>query len=200
MKKIKLNFKALEKEINYLTMWPNYYDENGELMNFDVEDEAGNTSLDEWPMSITEFEKKGYKFNGSVYNCSAEYGDDENEPKFDYLFWPDDNSIEIVGETFTIKECLIIINMVMRQLQDKKHSYGIIYGFGKDSDFHFMHHDASHFGWWWADFIRFFEGRQSDIKHIRIWIEIEKDEEFDKEYPVVVIMFDDENHYETDKE
>lgn len=197
MRKVKFNFKALEKEINYLAMWPNYYGENGELMNFDVEDEKGNVSLDEWPMTISELEKKGFKYRGSVYNCSSEYGDEEKEPHFDYIFSPEDNEIEVVGETFTMKECLVIINMVMKQLEDKKHSYGVAYGFDEDYEFQFMHQDASHFGWWWDSFIKFFEGRQSDIKYIRLQMQSEKSTVDEKdEYPVVVIVFDYKNPYE----
>ena len=36
---LKIDFKAIEKSINYLSYWPSYCDENGEFINFEEEDE-----------------------------------------------------------------------------------------------------------------------------------------------------------------
>lgn len=201
--KVKLDFKKLEREINYLSMWPSYIDGNGELVNFEETDENGDTNVDNWPMSINEFIKKGYKYGGSIYNCESGYGtDDDVEPTFDYCFKPEFNSIEIIGKTFTMKECLIIINMVMKQLEDPKHSYCVCYGFDGDEGYQYFHQDPSHFGRWWVDFLRFFEGRIDDIKFVNITLDIHKEEFNDKVYdqPVMHITLFNKIPYGEDNE
>lgn len=191
MAKAKFNFKKLEKEIKYLAIDCGYCDENGNFPDFEEEEEDGSVSIDNVPWTIGEFEKKGYKYGGSWYHVSSEFGTEDSELQFHYCFYPDCNCITIEGETFSMKECMIVINMVMKQLEDNKHSYCISYGFEGDESFQSFHHDASHFAMWWNHFIRFFEGRIDDIKKISIWLE--EFEEDGRKQPYNAIIFNENN-------
>lgn len=192
------NFKALEKEINYLAMWPDYIDQNREFLNFEKEDKNGCISIDDCPMSIGELEKKGHKYYGSTYHCHSEYGTEKDELEFEYFFRPSSNEIEIMGDKFSMKECLVIINMVMEQLKYGKHAYYICYGFNGDSELQFVHQDAAHSGWWWINFMRCFEGRIDDIKYVNLSLEVEEYDEGKR--PTVYIILDNENPYKNEKE
>lgn len=174
----KFKFKKIENEINYFMFQPSYYGDDGKPINFEIQNDDGTYDIDEVPFSISEFEKKGYKYKGSFYECEDGYGDDDTQPTIVYEFIPSSQSILIFSSEFSIKECIIVINMVMKQLEeDRKHSYCVFFDYDGYVNGSYFHHDASHTGAWWSEFTRLFLSCKNDINVICIEL-TEEDNEF----------------------
>lgn len=170
---IKFNFKKIEKSINYLSLWPEYCDENGEFIDFEEEDinHPGFYSIDNCPLSIEEFENKGYTYGGSFYAFGSLYGDDEDEAKMCINFHPEHDAINFKSNKFSFKECITTINMVMAQIKadEDNRSYNIFFGsVGDNENWRGYHHDATHSGYWWDEFVQFFSECKDTLEEIEI--------------------------------
>lgn len=178
-KKAKFDFKAIEKTINYLSLWPSYCNENEEFIDFEEEDGNGNYSIDNCPFSIEEFESKGYTYGGSIYAFSTLYGE-EGETDMHINFYPKDNLITFLSDKFSYKECVTIINMVMAQINadEKNRSYCLYFGIvGDNESWKGYHHDATHSGFWWDEFVQMFSECKDDINRVEISLSEKEDGE-----------------------
>ena len=182
--KPRFDFKAIEKSINYSYCWPSYCNENGEFIDFEEEDENGYYSIDNCPLTIDEFESKGYTFGGSTYYCNPLYGDD-GEATIHINFYPKHDEIYLEADKYSFNECLTIINMVMAQIKadEKNHCYNLYFGFdgeeNEEGKWKGYGADPAMSNYWWDDFAKMFSERIDEIKDVHIYLEENKDEEGD---------------------
>lgn len=163
-----LRFKELEKCVNYFEAWPSYQvDDNGKYVQLEENklEADGHNLDDDWPFSIEDVEKLGYKFEGEMIECDG--GD------VTYYFDVDKQSISIESDKFTLKEAIVILDLVRAQLKaDIGRCYEVIFGHTSDNE-HFTHYhqEATAYGLWWTDFLELYQEKIDDISSIEIYLE-----------------------------
>lgn len=173
MAKLKTNllkFKELEKCINYYEMM-NYFSiiERGKITPLDYEklEADGHDVEDEYPFSILEVEKLGYTVDEELIECQ------ENDEVVKYYFNLSHNCIEIETDKFTLKEGIIVLDLVKKQLRaDYGRCYEVIFGHTSDNE-HFTHYhqEATDYGLWWSDFLRLYQEKIENIGSIGLYLE-----------------------------
>lgn len=166
----KLKFDKLMDELSYYDIQKDFLVMgNDTLVSFDFDKlfELG-LNEDEFPNNFSQFKKLHIKIDEIVAHCSDNNGDD-----IAYFFDPSSNAITVMSDTWTIKEALTIINLVMKQqMLDKNLCYEVIFGHTSDNE-HFTHYaqESTVFGMWWNDFVRLYQEKIDDISCIDIILE-----------------------------
>ena len=166
----KLKFDKLMNELSYYYIQKDYLVKRGdELESFDFDKlfELG-IDEDEFPDNFAQFRKIHIKIDEIVAHCS-----DNNDDVIMYFFNPSSNEITVMSDTWTIKEALTVINIVMKQqMLDKGLCYEVIFGHTSDNE-HFTHYaqESTVFGMWWNDFIKLYQEKIDDISSIDIILE-----------------------------
>lgn len=163
----KLKIEKLVECINYYDEMPIFIKRNGDVLTDEDLINLGLTE-DDYPFDIKEFKKLGLGFSGVTYDCQ------EGDRIITYNFDKNNNMVVIESDSFTIKECFIIIDMIRKQLQAV--GSGDFISFGNDEeDTHILYHEESTaYGVWWEDFYNLFMSRthgENKMKKIFIFTE-----------------------------
>lgn len=182
----KFKFDKLMSVLDYYDIQKDFLTrgEDGlESFNFDNLFEIGLDEND-FPDNFAQFKKLNIDLDKIVVHCQ-----DIDENEVSYLFEPNINSIAIFSDTWTMKEAITIINLVMQQqLLDKKLCYEVIIGHTSDEE-HFTHYaqETTAFGMWWNDFIKLYQEKIDDIDFIELNLD-------DNE--ITIILYKKENEEE----
>ena len=162
-----LRFKELEKCVNYYEAFPSYkVDDNGKSVQLEETklEADGHDVENDWPMSIDDVEKLGYRFEEEMIECDG--------GEVQYFFDTEENSIHIQAEKFTLKEAIIVLDLIRAQLKaDVGRCYEVILGHDSDNE-HFTHYhqEATDYGLWWVDFLKLYQEKIDDISSIGIYL------------------------------
>lgn len=143
-KKWSLKLNKLSKELNYYDVQFDFYKGDRTILNYDELFERGMYE-DDFPWTIDEFKKLGYGFSKAVYECS------DKERMVYYEFNELENHIIIKSDNFTIKEFIIIVNMIQAQ-QCGKWLYQVGIGNSNEDTYTKYGQETTSFGMWWEDF------------------------------------------------
>lgn len=187
--KNKLNLTEMAEAINYYDVQTAFYKKNGKILSDKDLLSKGLDIENDWPFNFKEFKKLGFGVSHVIYDC------EEGKRNVLYLFDYKTNTITIESDKFTIKEFLIIIDMIRRHFDCVGAGQFIAFGNDNDETHTLFHEEGSVFGVWWEDFYNFYMDRINGIYTLkRIHIQTDDYETDDKRFQtkdrVIRIVFE----------
>ena len=185
----KLKTEEMANAINYEDVQTTFFD--GYEKEFGIEDlEKLGKNEDEFPFSIEEFKKLDCGFSKAIFECS-----DFGKNKTFYCVDEKNGTITIDAEKFTIKEFIIIIDMISRHLVYSNTEDFVSFG-DVDKDKHVLYHgESSVFGCWWEDFYKVYMKKlksKEKINRVQIFTsDYETDDErmYVKDRVINIVLF-----------
>lgn len=163
----KLKIEKMADAINYLEVQKTFYKGNGNELTFDDLLKLGKNEED-YPFTIREFKKLGYALSRVDFQCY------DNNNDITYILDNKDKTIVIDCNNFTLKECFIIINMIMKHLDNIGPGQFISFGNANDKTHSLFHEEATAYGMWWEDFHNIYVNRlksKNKLSQIQIFTE-----------------------------
>lgn len=166
--KNKLCLEKMADAINYFDTSHSFFKNDGTILD-ENELFAKGLTEDEFPWTLKEFRKLGYKSGRQELYV---YDDPDNVAV--YTLDDNDKSITIDCENFTIKECFIVVDMIRRHFEAVGAGQFVSFGNNKDETHTLFHEESSVMGGWWKDFHDLYVSRMDSddkIKQIQILTE-----------------------------
>lgn len=177
----KLKIEKMAEAINYYYVQKSFYKKNGDELSID-DLLAKDMDEDDFPWNIKDFKKLGYGFSKAEFYCN------EDNKDILYSFSNDEKSIIIDSENFSLKEFIIIVDMIKRHLEAIGAGQFISFGRANEDTHTLYHEEGTVFGLWWEEFYRVYkEWLDDDTKQSQIQI-------FTDDYQT-----DDERYYTKDR-
>lgn len=154
----------LRNVLSYYDVQESYKSINNVDINFDEEEYE---EFSTYPVPYNELAAKHSSINEIFCDCSDDFPEEKH---MGYWFDIHENNIMISGNKFSMKEAIIIINMVMEQQRaDIGHCYEVTFGDIDEDDGVLYHQEATAFGLWWDDFIKYYQDKMNKIESIGIF-------------------------------
>lgn len=176
----KFNFDEIAKAINYYDYQYAFYKGDGSINDFDEYFERG-IDEDDFPKTVADFKKLGYGFSKEIFECN-----DNDKRIVNITFDNEEDLVIIESDKFTIKECFIVVDMVIKHLrapENLKRELFVAFGNDKDETHVLYHGESTAFGMWWESFHDLFVKRmKGKNKMKRIYLSIEDYQTSDAKY------------------
>lgn len=177
----KLKIEKMAEAINYWDTQKTFFKSDGNELTID-DLLAKGMNEDDYPWDIKEFKKLGYGFSKVDYYCV------EDDKDVLYTFFNVDKSVVVTSKKFSLKEFMIIVDMIRRHLDSIGAGQFISFGRDNEETHTLYHEEGTVFGAWWEEFYKVYvEWLNDEDKESQIEI-------FTEDYQT-----DDERYYTKDR-
>lgn len=178
-----LNLNIMNFDIDRLRNVLTYYDVQEEYKSnnkIDITfDEETYEEFSTFPVPFNELSAKNNNIGEIFCDCCDDYPEEKH---VGYWFDINESTIMIAGTKFTMKEAITIINLVMeQQMADNGHCYEVTFGSIDEDDGVLYHQEATAFGLWWDNFIKYYQEKMEKIENIGLF--------FDNNHQIDIVFY-----------